>query len=124
MSGFHASRDVGAVFLAKGVRTFCYGYLGILLPLHLAELGLSATGIGGFVTGTLVASAVLTWAVRQPAERLGVRVALVGLAALSVVAGILLLAARGPGLVIVAAMLGNVAVGVGETGPFLSIEQV
>lgn len=124
MRGFHASRELVAVFMAKGVRTFCYGYLGILLPLYLADLGLSASGIGASVTFTLVGSALLTWGVRAPAERYGARAALSGLAALSLVAAILLLRARAPWVVVLAAMLGNVAVGTGETGPFLSIEQV
>ena len=124
MSGFHASWNVGAVFVAKGVRTFCYGYLGILLPLYLADVGLSATGIGAFVTLTLIASALLTWGIRAPAVRLGARAALIMLATLSVVAAVLLLLTHQPWVVVVAAMLGNVAVGAGETGPFLSIEQV
>jgi len=124
MSGFHARWNLGAVFFAKGARTFCYGYLGILLPLYLADLGLSATGIGAFVTFTLVASALLTWVIRAPAERFGVRAALIALAGLSLVGALLLLLTRQPWLVVVAAMLGNVAVGAGETGPFLSIEQV
>jgi MFS family permease len=124
MSGFHARRNIGAVFLAKGVRTFCYGYLGILLPLYLADLGLSAAGVGAFVTLTLVGSAVLTWAIRAPAERFGVRSALITLAGLSLVGALLLVLTRAPWLVVAAAMLGNVAVGAGETGPFLSIEQV
>ena len=124
MSGFHANHEVIAIFAAKAVRTFAYGYLGILLPLYLADLGLSAAGVGAFVTLTLVGSAALTWGVRAPAERLGARAALLGLALLSVAAGVLLLAARGPWLVVLAAMLGNVAVGAGETGPFLSVEQV
>ena len=117
-------RDVGAVFLAKGARTFCYGYLGILLPVYLADLGLSATGIGAFVTLTLAGSAALTWGIRAPAERLGPRAALVALAALSVVAAALLWLSREPWVIVAAAMAGNVAVGAGETGPFLSIEQV
>jgi MFS family permease len=124
MSRFQTNREVFAVFAAKGVRTFAYGYLGILLPLYLAELGLSATGVGTFVTLTLVASGALTWGVRVPAERLGARAALLALAGLSVVAGVLLLVAHAPWVVVLAAMLGNVAVGAGETGPFLSIEQV
>jgi MFS family permease len=94
------------------------------LPLYLADLGLSASGIGVFVTATLAGSAGLTWAIRAPAERLGARVALLSLAGLSVVAAVLLLLTRAPWVVVVAAMLGNVAVGAGETGPFLSIEQV
>jgi hypothetical protein len=39
-------------------------------------------------------------------------------------AALLLLVADRPWLVVVGAMLGNVAVGAGETGPFLTIEQV
>ena len=124
MSGFHATRDVRAVFVAKAARTFAYGYLGILLPIYLADLGLSASGVGAFVTATLAGSAGLTWAIRAPAERLGARGTLLGLAGLSIVAAVLLLVTRDPWVVVVAAMIGNVAVGAGETGPFLSIEQV
>jgi MFS family permease len=118
------SLAVVGVFAAKSVRTFCYGFLGILLPLYLADLGLDARGVGIAVTCTLVGSAALTWAVRRPAERLGGRAALMGLAALSAAAAALLMTTSNPWLVVLAAMLGNVAVGTGETGPFLSVEQV
>jgi len=112
-------REVAAVFAAKTARTFCYGYLGIILPVYLSELGLGAAGVGAAVTLTLLASAV-----RRPAERLGARSALLGLVALSAAAAVLLLASRQPWTVVLAAMLGNVAVGTGETGPFLTVEQV
>lgn len=115
---------IAAVFGAKTARTFCYGFLGVLLPVYLSDLGMGATGIGAAVTCTLVGSAVLTWAVRRPAEVFGGRAALVALAALSAMAALLLLATREPWLVVLATMLGNVAVGTGETGPFLAIEQV
>jgi MFS family permease len=124
MSGFHANREVLTIFVAKVVRTLCYGYLGILLPLYLADLGLSASGIGAAVTMTLIGSAILTWLVRAPAERLGARAALLGLAGLTGIAAVMLLVSGNPYVVILAAMLGNIAVGTGETGPFLSIEQV
>ena len=115
---------VAGVFVAKTARTFCYGFLGILLPLYLAELGLDARGVGLAITCTLAGSAALTWGVRRPAERLGGRAALSGLAVLSGVAAALMLATSHPWVVVIAAMLGNVAVGTGETGPFLSVEQV
>jgi MFS family permease len=115
---------VAAVLLAKSLRTFCYGFLGILLPVYLAQHGMDAQGVGAAVTCTLIGSAVLTWVVRRPAERLGARAALGLLAALSAVAGALLLASDRPWVIVLAAMIGNVAVGTGETGPFLSIEQV
>jgi MFS family permease len=115
---------VAAVLLAKSIRTFCYGFLGILLPVYLAEHGMDARGVGLAVTCTLVGSAALTWAVRRPAERLGAGAALGALAALSALAAALLLVSEQPWVIVLAAMIGNVAVGTGETGPFLSIEQV
>jgi MFS family permease len=118
------SADVVAVLIAKTARTFCYGFLGIVLPLYLAELGMSAPAIGVAITLTLFGSAALTWAVRRPAERFGPRAPLLTLVTLSAAAALLLLGFTWPPLVVLAAILGNVAVGAGETGPFLAIEQV
>src|SRR5256885_4401826 len=116
--------DVLVVFVAKTARTFCYGFLGVLFPLYLSDLGVTTAGVGTAVTLTLVGSAALTWAIRRPAERYGPRPVLVGLGALSGMAALLMLAAADPRLVVLAAMLGNLAVGTGETGPFLTLEQV
>src|SRR5881409_2871251 len=116
--------DVLAIFAAKTVRTFCYGFLGIVLPIYLSDLGLSAAGLGVAVTLTLAGSAALTWLVRRPAERYGARAALLALGAPSAVAAVIFLSSRDPRLVVLAAILGNVAVGTGETGPFLTLEQV
>src|SRR2546422_1153299 len=61
--------DVLAIFGAKTARTFCYGFLGIVLPVYLSDLGLNAAGVGVAVTLTLAGSAALTWLVPPPAER-------------------------------------------------------
>jgi MFS family permease len=112
------------VLAAKTARTFSYGALGVIFPLHLAALGLGPGAIGGAVTATLVATALLTLAIRRPVERWGPRPVLLGLSLLIVAAGLLLVATRSAPAAILAAMLGNLAVSTGETGPFLSIEQV
>ncbi len=117
-------RDARLVFVAKTTRTFCYGSLGVLFPVYLIDLGLDARGLGLAVTLALLSSAALTVAVRRPAQRWGPRTALLGLATLIVLSALLFLTARNPWLVIVAAMLGNLAVGTGESGPFLALEQV
>ncbi len=88
--------DVALVFAAKSARTFCYGFLGIVLPVYLTTLGVSAEGVGVAVTLTLAGSAALTWAVRRPAERWGARAALLSLVALSAVAALVLLASTHP----------------------------
>jgi MFS family permease len=96
----------------------------VLLPLHLHDLGMSTAQIGFSITLTLVGSAILTYGVRRPLEQFGTRRALLGLSVLCVISAILFLASRNPWVVVFAAMIGNLAVNVGETGPFLSIEQV
>jgi MFS family permease len=116
--------DARLVFVAKTTRTFSYGALGVLVPVYLARLGFDARGLGLAVTLTLLSSAALTFAAQRPAQRWGPRAALLGLAALSVLAAALFLATRDPWLVVLAAMLGNLAVGTGETGPFQALEQV
>ena len=112
------------VFVAKSARTFCYGALGVLLPVYLTELGFDARQLGVAVTLTLLASTAMTFMVRWPAERWGPRAALMAQASLIVVSAIVFLLTRQPWVVVAAAMAGNVAVGTGETGPFLSLEQV
>ena len=117
-------RDARLVFVAKTARTFCYGFLGVLLPVYLSELGLDARGLGVAVTLTLLASAAMTFGIRWPAERWGPRTALMTQAALIAVSAVVFLLTRQPWVVVAAAMAGNLAVGTGETGPFLSLEQV
>jgi MFS family permease len=117
-------RDARLVFVAKTARTFCYGFLGVLLPVYLSELGLDAGELGVAVTLTLLASAAMTFGIRWPAERWGPRAALMTQAALIAVSAVVFLLTRQPWVVVAAAMAGNLAVGTGETGPFLSLEQV
>ena len=118
------SRDGRLVLVAKTARTFCYGFLGVLFPVYLAERGMDARQIGVAITLTLLASATMTFAIRRPAERFGSRAALLAQAGLIVVSAIVFLVTEQPWLIVVAAMVGNLAVGTGETGPFLTLEQV
>jgi len=117
-------RNARLVFVAKTARTFCYGFLGVLFPVYLTELGLGAGELGIAITLTLLASAAMTYAIRRPAERYGPRATLGAQAALIVVSAGLFLLTREPWAAVAAAMIGNLAVGSGETGPFLSLEQV
>src|SRR2546428_9781427 len=112
--------DVLAIFGAKTARTFCYGFLGIVLPVYLSDLGLNAAGVGVAVTLTLAGSAALTWLVRRPAERDGARAALLPLGALSAVAAGTFLPTCAPPLLAAAAVLLHSPVGSGETGAFLT----
>ena len=96
--------DARLVFVAKTARTFCYGFLGVLLPVYLTELGLSAGELGVAVTLTLLASAAMTFGIRWPAERWGPRAALMTQAALIAVSAMVFLVTRQPWVVVAAAM--------------------
>jgi MFS family permease len=112
------------VFVAKTARTFCYGFLGVFFPVYLTGLGFGPSELGAAITLTLLASAAMTFACQRPAQRHGPRALLIAQAGLIVVSAALFLLTREPWLVVVAAMVGNLAVGTGETGPFLTLEQV
>ncbi|MEK7863415.1 MAG: MFS transporter [Chloroflexota bacterium] len=116
--------DVTIVLCAKAVRTLCYGYLGVLFPVYVVEHGLPSAGLGVAVTLTLASTAAFTFAARRPAARSGPRPVLMALSVAIVASAMLFLATDHVAAIVLAAMLGNLAVGIGEAGPFLALEQV
>src|SRR5262249_34975359 len=106
VSASAVGHNVALVLAAKSLRTFCYGFLGVVLPIQLTRLGLDAGQLGVAVTLTLLASAAMTFAIRWPAERHGAKAALIGQAGLVVVSAVLFLLARDPWLMVAAAMIG------------------
>jgi MFS family permease len=117
-------RNGSLVFLAKSVRTFSYGSLGVLFPVYLTQIGFGPLELGIAVTLTLLSSAALTYAISRPSENHGPRKVLIALACMAIISALLFIFFHNPWIVVLAAMIGNLAVGTGETGPFLSLEQV
>src|SRR5258708_29756065 len=62
----------GAVWLlsARGLRAFADGFVALLLPVYLTQLGFDAFATGILTTATLLGSAVLTLGVGRTAHRL------------------------------------------------------
>jgi MFS family permease len=48
------------ILAARAVRAFADGFVSVLLPIYLLELGFSVIAIGSIVTATLIGSALLT----------------------------------------------------------------
>ena len=63
------SNHVNRLLIAKGLRAFGDGYVSLLLPLYLLELGFSPLEVGIIATTTLVGSGLLTLAVGLHAWR-------------------------------------------------------
>ncbi len=55
-----ASRDALRILAARGVRAFADGFVALLLPIYLVEIGFSSLAIGTIVASTLIGSALLT----------------------------------------------------------------
>src|SRR6266481_5695089 len=52
------SGDAGRILTARGLRAFADGFVSLLLPIYLVELGFSALTIGAIVTSTLIGTAL------------------------------------------------------------------
>jgi MFS family permease len=116
-------RDGKLLFLEKTVRTVPYGFLGVLYGVYLAQLGFSPFAVGVVLTLTVLSSALYTFIVSFVADRIGRRKTLVFFALTDVVAGALLFSSTDWWAPVLAGIVGNMSVGAGEVGPFLSLEQ-
>lgn len=116
-------RDGKTVFLEKTVRTVPYGFLGVIFGVYLAQLGFGAFAIGVVLTFTVLSSAFYTFVVSFIADRIGRRRTLIFFALTDFIAGSLLFLSTAWWAPVLAGIVGNMTVGAGEVGPFLSLEQ-
>jgi predicted MFS family arabinose efflux permease len=69
MSSLRASLDAQRILVARGLRAFGDGFVALLVPIYLYDLGFTALAIGAIVTSTLIGTAVLTLWVGMAANR-------------------------------------------------------
>ena len=117
------NRDGQLILLEKAVRTVPYGFLGVIYGVYLGQLGLDPFLIGIVLTLTVLSSALYTFVISFLADRIGRRKTLVFFALTDVLAGSLLLFSTSWWAPALAGIVGNMTVGAGEVGPFLSLEQ-
>lgn len=117
-----AEGSIGRLLAAKGLRAFGDGYVSLLLPVYLLQLGFSALEVGIIATATLLGSGVLTLAVGLTAHRYHYRSMLL--------AATLLMAATGVGFAVftdfwpllVVAIVGTLNPSSGDVSVFLPLE--
>src|ERR1051325_4124940 len=83
------SPDGQKLLLTRVLRTFAYGFLGVVLALYLAAFGMDAVQIGFVLTAALAGSAVMNifWSIE--ADRFGRRRTMLLMALLMVLGGLL-----------------------------------
>jgi MFS family permease len=122
-SGSWINRDGQLILLEKAIRTVPYGFLGVIYAVYLGQLGLDPFLIGIVLTLTVLSSALYTFIISFLADRIGRRKTLVFFALTDVLAGSLLFLSTSWWAPALAGIVGNMTVGAGEVGPFLSLEQ-
>ena len=115
--------DTRRILVARGLRAFGDGFVALLVPVYLVELGFSPLAVGTIVTTTLLGTALLTLWVGMVANRYSVRRLLL--------ASALLMAATGAGFAVtsafwpllVIAFVGTMNPTSGDASIFLPLEQ-
>lgn len=117
------NRDGRVLLFEKAVRTIPYGFLGVLFAIYLRQLGFTLVAIGVVLALTTLSSAFYSLIASLVADRVGRRRTLVFFALTDAVAGGLLLLSTSWWAPVAAGIVGNMSVGTGEVGPYLSLEQ-
>lgn len=116
-------RDGKVIFIEKIIRTVPYGFLGVIFGVYMAQLGFQPFAIGVVLTITVFTSAIYTLGISFVADRFGRKRTLIIFALMDFVAGSVLLLSTAWWAPIIAGIVGNMTVGAGEVGPFLTLEQ-
>jgi MFS family permease len=119
----YLTRDGWLLLSTRGVRSFGYGFLSVILAIYLDLLHFSGFFIGAVLSATLFGSAIFTAFVSVYADRLGRRRVLVALAILMGVSGIIFAVTTNPLALLMAALIGTLSPTGAEIGSFLPMEQ-
>src|SRR2546428_437722 len=114
--------DTRRILVARGLRAFGDGFVALLVPIYLLELGFSPLAIGAIVTSTLVGTALLTLWAGMVANRYSVRLLLLASAALMAATGIGFAATTAFWPLLLIAFVGTMNPTSGDASIFLPLE--
>lgn len=114
--------DVRRLLLAKGLRGFADGFVSLLLPLHLLNLGFTPFQVGLVATATLLGSGVLTLLVGAQAGRFPSRTLLLAATALMVGTGLAMASLQAFWPILLVAVVGTINPSGGDVSVFLPLE--
>jgi len=118
-----SSPQVRRLLWARALRAFGDGYVSLLLPVYLLQLGLTPLDVGVIATGTLLGSGALTLLVGLHAHRFRYRTLLLAAAALMVATGAGFAALTSFWPLLVVAVVGTLNPSSGDVSVFLPLEQ-
>ena len=117
------SSDVRRLLWVRGLRAFGDGFVSLLLPVYLLELGLTPFEVGVIATGTLLGSGALTLLVGVHAWRFRYRSLLLAATGLMIATGLGFVAFSQFWPLLVVAVVGTLNPSSGDVSVFLPLEQ-
>ena len=114
--------SIHRLLMAKGLRAFADGYVSLLLPLYLVELGFSPLQVGVIATITLIGSGLLTFVVGLHAWRFQYRSLLLATCVLMAGTGIGFFVFVDFRALILVALIGTLNPSSGDVSVFLPLE--
>src|SRR5438874_3977168 len=118
-----ASVDSRRILVARGLRAFGDGFVALLVPIYLLELGFSALEIGAIVTSTLIGTALVTLWAGMVANRYSVRRLLLAAALLMAATGVAFAVTTAFWPLLLIAFVGTMNPTSGDASIFLPLEQ-
>lgn len=110
------------LLVARALRGFADGFVSLLLPLHLLQLGFGALQVGVIATATLLGSGALTLLVGTRAAGLPYRVLLLAATLLMAGTGVALAAVQGFWPLLLVAVVGTINPSGGDASVFMPLE--
>jgi MFS family permease len=117
------SPDALRVLMARGLRAFADGFVALLLPIYLVDLGFSSLAVGTIVASTLIGTALLTLWIGWVAHRHSRRRLLLAAAVLMAATGLGFAFVRDFWPLLVVAFVGTMNPTSGDASIFLPLEQ-
>jgi MFS family permease len=116
------SSPIASILVAKGLRSFGDGFVSLLLPLYLLDLGYGPLQVGVLATATLLGSGVMTLGVGLHAHRWHYRTLLLAAAAAMAATGVGFAFVRDFWPLMVIAVAGTLNPSSGDVSVFLPLE--
>src|SRR2546430_6200665 len=111
------------ILVMRGLRSFAYGLLAVLLGVALAGEGFTPVAIGALITVSLVGDMVGTYVIGLSADTWGRRRTLALLSLFMAATGIIFGLVTSYPVLLVVAFFGTLGTSASETAPFLPIDQ-
>ena len=117
------SRDALRILAARGVRAFADGFVSLLLPIYLVDIGFNPLAVGTIVASTLIGTALLTLWVGLIANRHSRRMLLLAASVLMAATGLAFATVTAFWPLLIIAFVGTINPTSGDASIFQPLEQ-